>query len=68
MSLNPFHFGAFRGSAVQKAVLSKSNKINNLAMTCEWLHLGAGIMVSIRNRQVASSTLALGSSFSFLNQ
>ena len=61
MSLNSFHFGAFRGGAVQKAVLSKSNKINSFAMTCEWLHLGAGILVSIRNRQVAGSSPALGS-------
>ncbi len=47
-----------------KAALSNSNEINTFAITCEWLHLRAGMLISIRNRQVASSTLALGSTFS----
>ncbi len=65
LSLKSFQFGAFSGATVQRWVLSKSNEINPFATTYEWLHLPARMLISIRNRQVAGSSPALGSRVSW---
>ena len=52
LSLKSFQFGAFPGATVQMWVLSKSNEINPFATTYDWLHRGAGMLISIPNRLV----------------
>ena len=46
---------------MRAGMVGKVNGISRFAKTRYWLLLGAGMPISIRNRQVAGSSPALGS-------